>query len=381
MSFKRILDIKRLLSKKSHFLFGPRGTGKSTLIRETVSGEDYLIINLLHSETRLQLLQNPSDLRRIIGDRQPKAVIIDEIQKIPELLDEVHDLIESRGLRFLLTGSSARKLRRQGTNLLGGRARTAHFYPLTFAEIPKFDRMRHLHLGGLPAILNSSEPWADLRAYVDTYLKEEVEQEAQVRKLGQFSRFLTGAALHNGDLLNYASVANDAQVSESTVRGYYQVLVDTLIGELLEPYQASRKRKAIQTAKFYFFDTGVTNAILNLKLLEPTSPSYGRLLEQWILMELKAYLSYRSINESLYFWRTINGQEVDFIIGDLVAIEVKATRRVVNKDLAGLKALREEKKIQKFYIISNEPNRHSIDGIQCLPFEIFLELLWTDRLF
>lgn len=380
MQFQRLLRLDDLLKQKSHFLLGPRGTGKSTLIRETLNPQDYPLINLLGSETRLRLLQNPSDLRRMIPEKAVKAVVIDEIQKIPDLLNEVHDLIETKGLKFLLTGSSARKLRREGINLLGGRARMAHFFPLTFAEMPDIDQDRFLHLGGLPFIQTSDTPWEDLRAYVDVYLKEEIEQEAQVRRLGNFSRFLYSAALHNSELLNFAGVASDAQVPESTVRGYYQILSDTLIGSLLEPYQASKKRKAIQTAKFYFFDTGVTHAVLNLKSLDRASSNYGVALEQWIFMELQAYLSLRRKDEPLRFWRTLNGQEVDFVIGDEIAIEVKATKRVTRKDFSGLTALAEEKRFKKFYIVSHEPFQHTTDGVQCLSFHDFLRQLWDDKI-
>lgn len=380
MQFQRLLDLEALLAQKSHFLFGPRGTGKSTLIRETLPAADYPVINLLQSETRLRLLQNPSDLRRMITGKKAKAIVIDEIQKIPELLDEVHDLIESQKMKFLLTGSSARKLKREGANLLAGRARVAHFFPLTFREMEAVDLDRILHLGALPAIQTSDSPWEDLRAYVDTYLKEEVEQEAQVRRLGNFSRFLYSAALHNSELLNYAGVASDAQVPESTVRGYYQILSDTLIGSLLEPYRNTKKRKAIQTSKFYFFDTGVTNAILNLKGLDRDSSHYGRCLEQWVFMELKAHLSLKRVDESLYFWRSVNGHEVDFIVGDDMAIEVKAAKRVTQRDLSGLMALNEEKKIKNSYLVSQEPFEHKMSGITCLPISIFLEKLWSDSL-
>jgi uncharacterized protein len=381
MKFRRLLSLQDLLRQKSHFLFGPRGTGKSTLIAETLPQTDYPVINLLHSETRLRLLQNPSDIRRMIPEATVKAIVIDEVQKVPDILNEVHDLIETKKLKFLLTGSSARKLKREGTNLLAGRARVAHFFPLTSAEMGEFDPDLFLHLGGLPAIQTSDAPWEDLRAYVDTYLKEEIEQEAQVRRLGNFSRFLVSAALNNAELLNFANVASDAQVAESTVRGYYQILSDTLIGSLLEPYRGSRKRKAIQTAKFYFFDTGVTHAILNLKSLSRASSNYGTALEQWVFMELRAYLSLRRIDEPLCFWRTVNGQEVDFVLGDAVGIEVKATKRVTKRDLSGLRALRDEGSFKKLYLVSQEPYEHTLDGMQCIPLHVFFAKLWADDLF
>lgn len=381
MEFVRFLNLDNLLKKKSYFLFGPRATGKTTLIRKTLSKEKYPYINLLNSETRLTLLKNPSDIRRMIPDDSSIiAVVIDEIQKIPELLDEVHDLIEEKGLRFLLTGSSARKLKRCGANLLAGRARILNFFPLTYPEIMETDMMKRLHMGSLPGILTSDEPWQDLRAYVDTYLKEEIEQEAQVRNLGSFARFLSGAAMNNGELLNYASVASDAGVPETTVRGYYQILSDTLIGSILEPYRESKKRKAIQTAKFYFFDTGVTHAILNLKTLDRSSSNYVKAVEQLIHGELKAYIAYHRIDEPLNFWRSVNKQEVDFVIGGRVAIEVKSKKRVVKKDLSGLRALAEEGNFEKLFLISHEENIFNLEGVKCMPHSTFLHELWAGNI-
>ncbi len=382
-NFKRALSLKKLLNQKSYFLFGPRGTGKTSLIREELgNSQEYPLLNLLHSETRLNFLQNPQDLRKFVaGHPNAKAFVIDEVQKIPELLDEVHDLIESKKIKFLLTGSSARKLKRQSSNLLGGRARVAHFFPLIFKEQTDFNLEKRIQIGSLPAIWTSEDAWVDLRTYVDIYLKEEVQQEAQVRQLGQFARFLTGAALHSGDLLNYAAVASDAQVAESTVRSYYQILEDTLLGNLLEPFQKTKKRKAIQTGKFYLFDTGVTNAILNIKKIDHTSAMYGKVFEQLIYTELKAYLSYNKVDESLCFWRSVNKQEVDFLVGEHTAIEVKATKRVTSKDLSGLYALKEEKIFKNFYLISQDPLSREENGVRCLSFEKFLKVLWNGDLF
>ncbi len=383
MSYLRILELPRLLKSKSHFLFGPRGSGKTTLIRETLPSDRFPVINLLDNETRLRLVQNPSDLKRIVADqsRSVEAVVIDEVQKIPELLDEVHDLIESKGMKFLLTGSSARKLKRTGANLLGGRARMARMFPLVSAEMPEPNWAKLFQFGGLPGVVTSTEPWLDLRAYVDTYLNEEIQQEAQVRNLTHFSRFLKGAALQSSELLNYAGVASDSQVPESTVRSYYQILEDTLLGQVVEPFRATKKRKAIQTAKFYLFDTGVTHAILGHRMMERASPQYGRALEQWVFMELRAYLSYRQRDEELTFWRSVNGQEVDFLLGSDIAIEVKATRRVTRKHLKGLLALREEKIFKKFYLLSEEPHAHVVEGIECLPFDEFFRRLWGGGIF
>lgn len=379
MELPRKLKLADLLTKKSHFLFGPRGTGKSTLIRKTLA-KRFQIIDLLDSKTRLRLLQNPSELESIIKIDHMDGVVIDEIQKVPELLDEVHRLIESKRIRFLLTGSSARKLKRTAANLLGGRARLAQLFPLTYVEIPNFDLLRYLTFGGLPAVLMSDEPFEDLMGYVNTYLSEEIEQEAQVRQLGKFARFLKSAALSNTQQINYANIASDAMVSESTVRGHYQVLKDTLIGDLLEPWRESKKRKAIQTPKFYFFDTGVANAIVGKSILSPHSDDFGRAFEHFMYMELQAAISYQRKHIPLLYWRSVNKQEVDFVIGDKVAIEIKAKQRATLRDTVGLQAIQEEKVFKKFFLVSQDPQQRIENGIVFIHWEAFLKELWSGEI-
>ena len=270
--FQRLLDLPGLLRRKSFFLFGPRATGKSFLIRRQL-GRRALVVDLLRSDVAFRLATDPSLLEALIGDRRgPDAwIVIDEVQKLPGLLDEVHRLIESRGLRFLLTGSSARKLKRGQANLLAGRAWTANLYPLTSAEIPRFDLAKFLRWGGLPPVVASQEPAEELGAYVRTYLQEEIQAEGFVRRLPPFSRFLASAALTNGQMLNFAQIASDAGVPAATVREYYYLLEDTLVGFLLPAWTKSKKRKAISTAKFYFFDTGVTHALAGTQTLDRNS--------------------------------------------------------------------------------------------------------------
>ncbi len=379
MDLTRKLDIKSLLAKKSHFLFGPRGTGKSTLIRQALS-ERFQVIDLLDSQTRLRLLQNPSELESLLWKNQMDGVVIDEIQKVPELLDEVHRLIEKRKIPFLLTGSSARKLKRTAANLLGGRARMAQLFPLTYFEIPNFDLGRYLTYGGLPSVLMSEEPFEDLIGYVNTYLSEEIEQEAQVRQLGKFARFLKSAAISNTQQINYASIGSDAMVSESTVREHYQILKDTLIGDILEPWRESKKRKAIQTPKFYFFDIGVTNAIVTKSSISPHSDDYGKAFEHFIYMELRAALSYQRIHAPLLYWRSVNKQEVDFVIGDFIAIEVKAKERATMRDTIGLQAIREENVFQKYFLVSLDLQRRQENGVTFIHWKEFLNLLWNEKL-
>ena len=255
--FKRYLDLAALLQKKSFFLLGPRSTGKSFLIDEQL-GSRAIILSLLHSDLYLRLSTSPWELEMMIEGAQQQHkthwIVIDEIQKVPNLLDEVHRLIESKKFRFLLTGSSARKLKRGHANLLAGRAWTANFYPLSWCEIADFSLPRFLRYGGLPAVYSSDYPDEELHAYARTYLYEEIQAEGLVRKLPQFSRFLMVAALANGQLLNFANISSDAQVPASTIKEYYSILEDTLIGFMLLPWVKSKKRKAITTAKFYFLE-------------------------------------------------------------------------------------------------------------------------------
>ena len=374
MSFKRILDLPTLMKSKSHFLFGPRGVGKTSLIRESLA-PDFQVITLLRAENRIRLLEDPAFLRKMIEPGK-KGIVIDEIQKIPELLDEVHDLIEEEKLKFLLTGSSARKLKRNASNLLGGRARVVEMFGMTHGESPEIPLDRKLQYGSLPAVLLSDDPWEDLKAYTDTYLKEEIEEEAAVRNLGQFVRFLKVAALQSGQLLNYASVSNDTGVHESTVRAYFEILKDTLIGFPLEPWKQSKKRKAIHTVKFFLFDPGVQAALIDRKSLDRNSTEYGVALEHWILHELRSHISYARTHQPLSFWRSTANHEVDFCLGDTVAIEVKSTTRLNPHHFHGLKALQEEKKFKRYVMVSFDTNTRQWDSkIECYDVERFLKAL------
>ena len=375
MFIKRILNIKQLLHKKSYFLFGPRATGKSSLIRHDLSDEA-LIIDLLHSETYMRLMDNPSQLESIIALNPKPFVVLDEIQRVPELLNEVHRLIENKHIRFLLTGSSARKLKRQGVNLLAGRARQAELYPLCYHEFLQFNLLRYLQYGGLPMVVLSDEPEEELDAYVHTYLEEEIRAEGLVKKLPAFSRFLQLSALTSGTTLNFTSIASDAGVSSVTLREYYQILEDSFLGFLVLPWQYSVKRKAVSTARFYYFDTGVKNRLAKIQSIANQTDLFGQAFEHFIAMELRAYISYFRKKLPVCFWRTIEGHEVDFIIGDQVAIEVKATQRVSAKNLKGLKYLMEEKKIEKYYLVSQDPIALKQENIHILPWEDFIKRLW-----
>lgn len=375
MYINRILDIKQLVRKKSYFLFGPRATGKSSLIKHEI-GNQALIIDLLHTPTYLSLADNPNQLEAMIElDTQPFTVI-DEIQRVPELLNEVHRLIENKQIRFLLTGSSARQLKRQGVNLLAGRARQAQLYPLTYHELPHFNLQRYLNYGGLPMIALSDEPEEDLDAYVYTYLEEEVKAEALVQKLPAFSRFLQLSALTSGTTLNYTAIANDAGVSSATLREYYQILEDTFLGFLVLPWRHSVKRKAIATARFYYFDTGVKNRLAKINSIPELTDLFGQAFEHFIAMELRAYISYNRKKLAINFWRTTEGHEVDFIVGDRVAIEIKSAKKITSKHIKGLKYLMEEHKMEKYYLISQDPVALKQGGIFILPWDNFIKRLW-----
>lgn len=388
--YNRQIDLKRLLEQKSFFFMGPRATGKSTLIRTQFEGSA-LIIDLLKSQLYTRLLADPSELEEMINaEPQFSWVVIDEIQKIPALLDEVHRIIESkafgdRKIRFLLTGSSARKLKRSGANMLANRAWRAELWPLTTGEITNFKLQKALQYGTLPLVWLSSFPEEELDAYVTNYLKEEIEIECNIRNLPAFARFLKIAAQSSGQLMNYAQVGSDSAVAETTVKSYFQVLQDTLLGFSLEPFTETKKRKAIGTAKFYLFDNGVRNALLHSFALDRNSDSYGTAFESFLANELKAYLSYRRIKQPLCFWRSTSQYEVDFVVGTTAAIEVKATSRVTDRQLRGLFALSEENKIRDFYLVSQDSVARTVNlsskyKALILPWQEFLKRLWTDQL-
>jgi len=378
MDIRRILQLAPLLAMKSFFLFGPRATGKTTLIRQQLA-ETATIIDLLDSRYFLRLSSAPHELESIIAAAPADIIVIDEIQRIPELLNEIHRLIESQNLTFLLTGSSARKLRRGKANLLAGRVWSAGMFPLIYQEIIDFNLERYLHYGGLPAVYLSEYPEEELDAYVNTYLKEEILAEGLIRRLPPFSRFLKTIALANGEMINFTKLANDCQVPPSTATEYVALLEDTLVGFLLPAWTESKKRKAIKTGKFYFFDPGITHILAGTEALDRNSNLYGKSFEQFICMELRAYLSYTRKKLTLTYWRSKNGHEVDFLLGTRTAIEVKATKKISSNDLKGLKYLKEEGVFQNFILVSQDPIRTLADNILALPWEKFLTDLWKDK--
>jgi len=353
---------------------GPRQTGKSWLINKNLS--KYRVYDLLDSEVYLTLSRNPKRLEEELKPNE-KIIIIDEIQKIPSLLNEVHRLIEKYDIHFLLTGSSARKLRQGGTNLLGGRARSKHLHPFIFWELKEhFDLLKALNYGLIPSIYFSDEPEEDLKAYAGDYLKEEIAAEGLTRNVSAFSRFLEVAALCNGLMLNYSKISNDAQVPCSTVQEYFHILRDTLIGFNVPAWKKSLKRKSISTSKFYFFDVGIVRYLQNRSLLKNGSPEFGNAFETYFAHELKTFVDYTGLKQ-LSYWRSKSGYEVDFIIDDTIAIEVKAKKNISLRDLRGMMALKEENKIKHYVVVSLEKRSRQINGIHILPWDEFLQGLWT----
>lgn len=377
--FHRILQLAPLLRKKSFFLFGPRSTGKTTLIRDQLGSEAF-VIDLLRSENFLRLGSRPGDLEAMIRAQGREIVVIDEVQKLPGLLDEVHRLIEEIPVRFLLTGSSARKLRRGQANLLAGRAWEARLLPLVSAEIPDFDLDRYLEVGGLPQVYGAEEPHEELDAYVGTYLHEEIQAEGAVRNLARFGRFLTVAALATGQVLNFTGIARDVGMSPSTVIEHFRILEDTLIGFFVEPWRRSTRRKEVAASKFYLFDTGVTNRLAQVRALERRSDLYGRAFEQFIALELRAALSYQRSAAGLAYWRTQDQNEVDFVVGDLCAVEVKASERTSERDAISLRRLQAEEALPAYFLVSQDPVERLQDGIRYVPCTRFLQMLWSGEL-
>jgi predicted AAA+ superfamily ATPase len=378
--YQRALQLQSNIAQKSHFLFGARQTGKSTLLR-TLFPESFYV-NLLEANTFRLLSSNPESLRQSLKPNE-KIVVIDEVQKLPSILDEVHLLIErNKMLRFVLTGSSARKLRRRGVNLLAGRAWTEYLFPLTTQEVG-IDRLHDLLLiGGLPAVLDSSDPQRELREYVGVYLQEEIRAEALTRSIEAFSRFLTVAGLANGQQLNFTKIGNDAQVPPRTVREFFSVLEDTLIGYQLRPVGTSRKRKSVATSKFFFFDLGVAHCLQGISSLAIGTHQYGVALEHLIANELRAALHYQGVHQPLQYWRSLSQLEVDFVIGDILAVEVKSAGRVSEQDAKGLRALQEEIRFKRRIIVSLEQTARRLDdGIEVLPLKEFLGKIWCGELF
>ncbi|MDE1920535.1 MAG: ATP-binding protein [Candidatus Omnitrophica bacterium] len=374
---ERIVDLDSLLKKRSYFLFGPRQTGKSSLIKRTLSSAK--IYDLLDDKTFLEFNSRPGRLKEEITAKD-KWVVIDEIQRIPHLLNEVHLLIEDMGTRFLLTGSSARKLRSKGVNLLGGRAREAHLYPFVTAELgPRFDLKRALYAGLIPSIYFSDDVKADLNAYISNYLTLEIAAEALTRNIPAFSRFLTVAALCNASIVNFTEVANDAQVKRTTVYEYFEILKDTYLMRELSPFLQGKKRKPIASSKYYFFDVGVARQLQGREIYTPQTAEYGVAFETFMINEFFAYSDYIQPLK-LNFWRSTSKLEVDLIVDGRFAIEIKGKSHINSDDIKTLKAVSQEHSFDRLFCVCLEPRPRRVGGIEIIPYQEFLKMLWARKL-
>lgn len=359
-----------LKPERSYLLLGPRRVGKSTFLRHEVEAQ--VRIDLLQSDVFFEYRSRPALLRERFGNHHG-TIIIDEIQRIPELANEVHWLIENSGLRFILSGSSARKLRKQGVTNLAGRLRTQRMTPLTWKECPPETELESLlQYGSLPPLVFSNEPDLDLKDYCGEYLREEVQSEGLVRNLPSFTKFLELAAFSNAELLSYAAVARDCGVSAKTVAEFYQILEDTLLGYFIEPFTRTKKRRSIQTRKFYYFDCGVCNSLLGRKISSKT-PEFGKSFEQFLVLETLAASFYERTIEKIHFWRSSNGLEVDLILNEHTAVEFKAGS-VHAVDAKGILALAEEIPLKNKWIVSRETHPRRLEnGVEVLPWQLFLE--------
>ena len=381
MYLERALKLPEL-PDQSFFLWGPRQTGKSTLLRE--SYPKVRRIDLLSSREFARLTRDPGLLREEVLASRDRFVIIDGVQKVPALLDEVHWLIENRGVVFALCGSSARKLRRGHGNLLGGRALRRELFGLVSAELGSgFDLARALNHGYLPRHYLSEDPKEMLQAYVGDYLKEEIAAEGLTRNLPAFADFLSAAALADGELVNYSTIARDCGVSAYAVKSYFEILTDTLLGRSLPAYRRRPKRRVIQTPKFYFADVGVVNHLAKRGPIREGSELFGRAFENWVFHELSAYRAYRGFPFDLSYWRLASGIEVDFVVDDArVAIEAKATSRAHKDHLRGLRELREDHPgVERLVAVTLDAQpRRTDDGLDVLPARNFVERLWAGEL-
>ena len=376
----RTLEI-HLPQGRSAFLWGPRQTGKTTLLRQQFPSS--LRYDLLETDLFLEMVKNPSLLRGQLLAAEEEAlhhpIIIDEVQKVPQLLDEVHWLMENRGLRFILSGSSARKLRRGKANLLGGRAWRFQLFPLTTPELGSLDLLRVLNRGMIPSHYLEEGYDRSQKAYVRDYLKEEVFEEGLTRNVPAFSRFFEAMAFSHGELTNFANIARDCGVDAKTVKEYYQILVDTLVGTWVAPFKRRQDRHVIlKAAKFYLFDVGVAGALTGRRLVAERGEAFGKALEHFVLMELLAHSSYRELDYSINFWRTKSGLEVDFILGDgEVAIEVKGISRVDDRALRGLETFSAAYTPRAALVVCNEKRERRHGKLRILPVAAFLVELWS----
>ena len=377
--YQRIFDITPYLND-SVFLFGARQTGKSTFLLDTF--RDVPSFDLLDYELRSRFSKNPGLLGEILQDSPDGSlVIIDEIQKVPELLDEVHRLMVRKNMRFILCGSSARKLKKSSSNTLGGRAVPLPFYPLVSAEVPDFNLVRAVTNGMIPRHYMVENAANRLKGYVEVYIKEEVVEEALVRDLDAFSRFVEVAAIMDGEILNYENIASDCGVSANTVKQYFQILYDTLIGYEIPAYTKALKRRLMQSPRFYYFDIGIVNYLTGRTSLKPGTAEFGHAFEHLVIQEIIAWLGYFGRKEKLSYWRTYTGIEVDAVIGDArIAIEIKSANEVKPKHRKGLQEFAKDYPGARLILVSLDRLSRRSGDVECLYVMDFLRMMWSGGL-
>jgi uncharacterized protein len=378
-----MFERKQLLldsENESLFLWGARQTGKSTLLKKLYP--DALWFDLLLADVYQRLVNNPTLIREtVLANPEKSIVIIDEIQRIPEILNEIHWLITNTKTQFIMSGSSARKILRSEANLLGGRALRYELFPLISQEIPDFDLIKALNNGLLPRHYLATNPKKMISAYVGNYLRDEIIGEAKIRNATVFSQFLEAAAFSNGEMVNYTNIAAECGVSAPTIKEYFQILQDTLIGRFVPAYQKKPKRRVITAPKFYFFDVGIVNFLLKRGKIEMGTEVFGNAFEHFIYKEIYAHSSYSGLDYEISYWRTASQIEIDFVLGkNEVAIEVKASNTINSRHLKGLKAFMEEYKVNHALLICNENLPRKQGDIWILPWRVFLEKLWGGEL-
>ena len=378
--YERIFDIKNRFDE-GMFLFGARQVGKSTLLKNRFPKAIY--IDLLNSDLRRRFKQNAGLFKEMLIKYPAETlVIVDEIQKVPELLDEVHSLMVDYGLHFILSGSSARKIKNSGANQLGGRAIHETLYPLVSAEITDYDLNKAIQNGTIPRHYAVTNAKNRIKAYIDLYLKEEIKEEAAVRNVDNFERFMEVAAISDGEIINYENIATDCGISANTVKAYFKILYDSLIGYEIPAYRKVIKRKLTQAPKFYYFDVGVANYLMRRYKLEPGTPEYGHAFEHLVMQEIIAYLGYKGDLDQLSYWHAYTGEEVDAIIGDAkIAIEIKSADEIQRKHTDGLRDFAQEHPDAKLILVSRDKITRRHGNIDLYYATDFFKALWNGELF
>lgn len=378
--YHRVFNIEEQLDE-GMFLFGARQVGKSTLLKERFPHAIYY--DLLKSNVRRRLKRNPETFREALALKPAGTlVVVDEIQKVPDLLDEVHWLMVNKGLFFILSGSSARKLKRSGANTLGGRAEPRTMFPLVWPEVDDFEIDRAVQNGMIPRHYMVADATDRIEGYVDVYLKEEIQEEALVQDIDVFSRFMEVAAISDGEMINYENIASDCGIAAKTVKAYFQILKDTLIGYEIPAYRKVIKRRLVQAPRFYYFDVGLTNYLLGRNSLKRGTADYGHAFEHYVIQEIIAYKGYSRSREIISYWHTYTHIEVDIIIGDAkVAVEIKSCEEVKTKHKSGLKAFKEEHPDARLILVSLDPITRISDDIELLYVTDFFKMLWDGEIF